>query len=124
MIRIIAYLAFCIAVMCCLVSAAVARKKQSRQWLDQRATAETAMNVYAHLLGKTVLARVYEASEWERMVVVAVSWRGAVCVRPESDLQTVGRWIRKELVPYRIQELVHDAPGQESGDCARKGGGK
>lgn len=64
-----------------------------------------ALNKYAHLLGKTVEAKVYEASKWERMVVVAVSWQGAVCVRPERDMRTKARWIRKELVPSRIREL-------------------
>ena len=62
-------------------------------------------NPYAHLLGRTVEARVYEGSDWERMVVVAVSWRGAVCVRPERDLETMGRWIRKDLTPTRVREI-------------------
>ena len=63
------------------------------------------LSPFAHLLGKTVEAKVYEASEWERMVVVAVSWQGAVCVRPEGDMRTKGRWIRKEVVPSRVREI-------------------
>ena len=60
---------------------------------------------YAELLGKEVEARVYEASRWERMIVVAVSWRGAVAVRPANDLETRARWIRADLVPDRVREV-------------------
>ena len=60
---------------------------------------------YARLLGRTVDAKVYEGSKWERMVVVAVSWRGAVAVRPVSDLSARARWIHKNHVPQRVREL-------------------
>lgn len=62
-------------------------------------------NKHAHLLGKTVEAKVYEGSNWERMVVVAVSWRGAVAVRPVWDLHAKSRWIQKHLVPQRVREV-------------------
>ena len=62
-------------------------------------------NPHAHLLGRTVEARVYEASKWERMVIVAVSWRGAVCVRPSRDMSAPGRWIPKQFVPQRVREV-------------------
>ena len=62
-------------------------------------------NPYAKLLGRTVEAKVYAESRWERMVVVAVSWHGAVCVRPESDMKTKGRWIASELTPSRVREI-------------------
>lgn len=64
------------------------------------------LNPHAHLLGKVVEAKVYEASEWELMVVVAVGWHGAVCVRPLSDTSYRGRWIRSELAPSRIREVM------------------
>ena len=63
------------------------------------------LNPHAHLLGKTVEARVYEASDWERMVVVAVSWKGGVCVRRASDPDGRGRWIKKAFVPDRVREV-------------------
>ena len=65
-----------------------------------------ALNPYAALLGAEVEARVYAESRWERMVVVAVSWRGAVAVRPRHDLATRARWIRAELVPDRVREVT------------------
>lgn len=61
-------------------------------------------NPYARLLGRVVEAKVYEGSEWESMVVVAVSWKGSVAVRPTRDLSAKARWIRKERVPQRVRE--------------------
>ena len=60
-------------------------------------------NPYAPLLGRVVYAKVYEGSEWERMLVVAVSWKGAVAVRPLRDLSTKARWIHKQHVPTRVR---------------------
>ena len=60
---------------------------------------------YAHYLGRTLEVKVYAASRWERMVVVAVSWRGAVAVRPATDTKTRARWIRADLVPERVREI-------------------
>ena len=62
-------------------------------------------NPHARLLGRVVEARIYEASDWERVVVVAVSWKGGVCVRPMRDMEAPGRWIRKQLVPDRVREV-------------------
>ena len=61
---------------------------------------------YAHYLGRTIEAKVYPVSRWARMVVVAVSWRGAVAVRPESDPTTHARWISADLVPERVREVT------------------
>ena len=95
-IRIAVYLTLCIAFVGCVICAAF--PKQSKHQTKQ-------CSIYAHLLGKTVEAKVYEGSKWERMVVVAVSWKGAVAVRPEWDLQTKARWIHKDKVPYRVREI-------------------
>lgn len=65
-------------------------------------------NPHAHLLGKEVEARVYEGSRWERMVVVAVSWKGSVCVRYASDPEGRGRWIKKEFVSDRVREIADE----------------
>ena len=66
------------------------------------------VNPYARLLGKTVEAKVYEGSDWERMVIIAVSWKGAVCVRRELDMVAPGRWIHKSKVPCRVREIDGD----------------
>lgn len=60
-------------------------------------------NAYARYLGEEVLAKVYEASEWKRCVVVAISWHGSVCVRPADDLATKGRWIHHAFARERIK---------------------
>jgi hypothetical protein len=60
-------------------------------------------NQYARYLGEEVLAKVYEASDWERCVIVAISWHGSVCVRPANDLATNGRWIHHAFARGRIK---------------------
>lgn len=66
-------------------------------------------NPYARMLGRTVLVKKHDASEWEPCVVVAVSWKGALRVRRLSEMSDVGHgngfWIRKELAPYRVREV-------------------
>lgn len=100
----------CLVLFACAIRA-IAYRDEMLKLSDQVARLEAeraraqALNPHAHLLGKVVEARVYEASEWERMVVVAVSWHGAVAVRPERDPQTTARWIRKELAPHRVREV-------------------
>ncbi len=66
-------------------------------------------NKFGLLLGRTVEAKVYDGSKWERMVIVAVSWRGAVAVRPEWDLETKARWIPKCKVAERVRAVSIDA---------------
>jgi hypothetical protein len=83
---------------------------------DYRAAAKKLMalqfaNPYGRLLGRVVEAKVYEASEWERMVVVAVSWRGAVAVRPEKDVEARARWICKDLVAERVRGVDDEREG-------------
>ena len=95
-------------VVCCVLFAWALRASSDWRAASRKLMRMQFANPYAHLLGKTVEAKVYEASEWERMVVVAVSWRGAVCVRPEHDLGTIGRWIKKDLTPTRVREVQHD----------------
>lgn len=60
-------------------------------------------NAYARFLGEEVLAKVYEQSDWERCVIVAVSWHGSVCVRLADDLACKGRWIRHGLTNGRVR---------------------
>lgn len=91
-------------VVCCVLFAWALRASSDWRAASRKLMRMQFANPYAHLLGKTVEAKVYEASEWERMVVVAVSWKGAVAVRPEWDLQTKARWIHKSKVPDRVRE--------------------
>lgn len=90
-----------IAILACVIHVAFPKQHSNAQ---KRPTVP--LNPHAHLLGKVVEAKVYEASEWELMVVVAVGWHGAVCVRPLSDMRYGGRWIRSELAPSRIREVM------------------
>ena len=69
----------------------------------ERLKSVTPKNPYAHLLGKEVEAKVYEGSEWERMVIVAVSWKGAVAVRRVADSESKARWIRKDVTRERVR---------------------
>lgn len=62
-------------------------------------------NQYARFLGEEVMAKVYEASDWERCVIVAISWHGSVCVRPADDLATKGRWIHHAFARGRIKGI-------------------
>lgn len=88
---------------------ALIRERRMTRLLEQHESAlmrdPYECNPYAYLLGREIEAKVYEASRWERMVVVAVSWRGAVCVRPTYDLEARGRWISKDLAPERVREV-------------------
>ena len=60
-------------------------------------------NKHAHMLGRVVQAKVYEGSNWEPMVIVAVSHKGSVAVRPVSDPECSARWIHKSKVPKRVR---------------------
>lgn len=66
------------------------------------------LSPYAHLLGKAVMVKKYEASEWERCVVVCVSWKGGVKVRRINEMNGVshgnGFWIGSAETPKRVKE--------------------
>ena len=64
-----------------------------------------AYNPHARMLGREVEARTHRRARWERCVVVAVSWKGAVCVRTTRNPQAPGRWIPKELAGERVREV-------------------
>ena len=67
--------------------------------------AHGADNPYEAWLGRECWVRPAGRDKWRKHVIVAVSWRGAVCVRPVRDMQTKGRWIHKDVAPMRVREV-------------------
>ena len=61
-------------------------------------------NEHANMLDRVVRAKVYEGSNWEAMLVVAVSHKGAVAVRPVMYQDAPARWISKEHVADRVRQ--------------------
>ena len=63
-----------------------------------RAMRDMPANEHAKMLGRTVEARTSDGAKWREMVVVAVSWKGALAVRPTSEPDKPARWIHKSKV--------------------------
>lgn len=63
-----------------------------------KAMREMPANEHAKMLGRTVEARTSDGAKWREMVVVAVSWKGALAVRPTSEPDKPARWIHKSKV--------------------------
>jgi hypothetical protein len=63
-------------------------------------------NEHAHMLGKVVEARKYDGSDWERCVVVAVSWHGSLCVRPCAELERRGWWMDAKRAATHVREVA------------------
>lgn len=63
------------------------------------------LNPYARWLGKTCLVRPCSTERWDECVIVAVSWRGSVCVRRLDNPTKDGFWIKKENVPWRVKRI-------------------
>ena len=64
-------------------------------------------NENAYLLGKVVEAKRYEASDWERYLVVCVSWHGNLRLRPlgETDPR-YAFWLDESKRATRLREIV------------------
>ena len=70
--------------------------------------------IYSDWLGRTCWVRPLNGrGEWEEHVVVAVSWKGAVCVRNAENLDGTGYWISKRSVPFRVS--FEDVRGRSRG---------
>ena len=65
--------------------------------------AHVADNPYASWLGRECWVRPAGRDTWKRHVIVAVSWRGAVCVRDADALDQDGYWIKKQNVRWRLR---------------------
>lgn len=59
---------------------------------------------HARMLGRRVMAKKYEASEWTPCVVVAVSLHGSMCLREAADMSMSGFWIKHDKVLERVRE--------------------
>lgn len=60
-------------------------------------------NPYGDWLGKTCWVRPVGRPEYREHVIVAVSWRGAVCVRDRDAMDSDGYWIKKQNVRWRLR---------------------
>ena len=60
-------------------------------------------NPYASWLGRECWVRPAGRDKWKRHVIVAVSWRGAVCVRDAEKMQEDGYWIKHQNVRWRMR---------------------
>ena len=58
---------------------------------------------WAYSRGERVWVRKYDASDWERATVVAVSWRGACCVRPDSQPNRNGFWVDRARAKTHVR---------------------
>lgn len=65
--------------------------------------AHGADNPYAAWLGRECWVRPAGRDKWRKHVIVAVSWRGAVCVRDADALDQDGYWIKKQNVRWRTR---------------------
>ena len=61
------------------------------------------INPYAWWLGKTCWVRPCGKATWAKHVIVAASWRGAVCVRDVRHMDEDGYWIKKQNVRWRVR---------------------
>ena len=65
--------------------------------------AHGADNPYGAWLGCECWVRPTSRDTWKRHVIVAVSWRGAVCVRDAERISEDGYWIKKQNVKWRVR---------------------
>ena len=81
------------------------RERRLREMSEFNASLLRALprNPHAKLLGEVVQAKVRGRDEWEPMLVVAVSHKGALAVRPVSNPKRSARWIHKQHVSERVR---------------------
>ena len=62
-------------------------------------------NEHAYLLGKVVMAKKYEASNWEAYRVVNVSWHGSLKLRSMED-PAYSFWMDMTRRPGHLGEVI------------------
>lgn len=65
--------------------------------------ATNSLNPYGKWLGRHCWVRPISRPKWAEHVIVAVSWKGAVCVRQVDRLDEDGYWIKKQNVSFRVR---------------------
>ena len=58
---------------------------------------------YGEWLGHTCWVHPIGVGEWREHVIVAVSWKGAICVKRSDRLDQDGYWIKHYNVPKRVR---------------------
>lgn len=58
---------------------------------------------FGRWLGKRCWVRPCGRVDWKEHVIVAVSWKGAVCVRRAEKMDEDGYWIKKQNVRWRVR---------------------
>lgn len=89
-----------------LLACALATITAKASWavaMERKAELER-FNPHAWRLGGVVEARMHRRARWVRCDVVAVSWKGGVCVRPCDRPGAKGVWISKDMVGSRVRE--------------------
>lgn len=63
------------------------------------------INPHSRWLGRTVLARHYEADDWTPCVVTCVSWHGSMQLKYADALEYKGFWLKPYEVGSKVREV-------------------
>lgn len=75
--------------------------------LARRMAAELArLSPHARLLGRRVMVRKYDGSDWEPATVVCVSHHGSLCIRRDGERR--GWWMDAHRVPGRVMIMEEE----------------
>lgn len=97
----------CLGGVCASLLGSLREDGMTRERLDEILSLTMRLNPHAPMLGREVEALFYKGSKyWERCIVVAVSWKGAVCVRKAAYPTAKGNWISKDEVRDRVREIA------------------
>lgn len=72
-------------------------------WLIEDRRGIHGRNPYGSWLSRECWIRPRGRETWRKHVIVAVSHKGAVCVREITRRNDTGYWIKKENVPIRLR---------------------
>lgn len=91
-----------VGALCAWVDKVTRERDELSELLLRHVKLMTEENPHSFLLGKTIEVRCRKGSdEWEKVNVVAVSWKGGLCVRPVDGSKS--RWIDKRNVREMVQ---------------------
>lgn len=75
-------------------------------WLVEDRRGIHGRNPYGSWLDRECWVRPCSRETWRRHVIIAVSHKGAICVREITRRNESGYWIKKENVPARMRFSV------------------